>query len=170
MKRNLLKEIQPLTPALSPSEGAREKNGNFNVRGFLAILSLLAATGAFMTGCASDSGAYVPTHTMINDVENHEMVVLLDKRVQNSITCDGIQQTTTPDGRMQITANFRNKENRRLQVQVSCVFKDDLNFPTEGEDAPFRNLILRENAQEPMQFVAMNNHARKFTIRVSEAH
>ena len=63
------------------------------------------------------------------------------------------------------TANIRNRARlAELQVQVNCVFKDDQGFPTEGEETPFRTLILSENAQEPVQFVAMNTKARRYTI------
>jgi len=137
----------------------------------LLTLSLLAVGGMLLTGCQShDTGAYVPVNTTINDVENHEMVVLMDPRVQYSVTCSGIQEHYTSDGRLDIVANIRNRENRRLQVQVNCVFKNEQGFPTEGEDAPFQNLILTENAQEPVHFVSMNNQARRFTIRIREAH
>jgi len=138
----------------------------------LATLSLVAAAGAFLIGCASshDTGAYVPVNTTVNDVENHELLVLLDPRVQYSVTCSGIQQRNLTDGRLEITANIRNRESRRIQVQVSCLFKDDQGFPTEGEEAPFQNLILTENAQEPVHYVSMNNKARRYTIRIREAH
>jgi uncharacterized protein YcfL len=139
----------------------------------LFALSLLAAASLFVTGCSTpphDTGAYVPVNTMVNDLENHEMIVLLDSRVQYSVTCPNIQQRTTPDGRLEVTANIRNREGRRLQVQVNCVFKDDQGFPTEGEEAPFRNLILSENAQEPVHFISLNNKARRYTIRIREAH
>jgi uncharacterized protein YcfL len=138
----------------------------------LFVLSLLAGAGVFLTGCATDhdTGAYVPINTMINDVENHEVVVLLDPRVQYSVTCPGIQERTTPDGRMEVVAQIRNRENRRLQVQINCVFKDDQGFPTEGDETPFRTLILSENAQETASFSSLNNKARHFTIRIREAH
>ena len=139
----------------------------------LATLGLLAAGAALFTSCSSvphDTGAYVPVNTTVNDVENHELVVLLDPRVQYSVTCSGIQQRYLSDGRLDVTANIRNREGRRLQVQVNCLFKDDQGFPTEGEEAPFRNLILTENAQEPVHFAALNDKARRYTIRIREAH
>ena len=133
---------------------------------------LLAAAGMFLAGCATehDTGGYVPINTTVNDVENHEMVVLLDPRVQYSVTCDGIEQRSTADGRLEVTANIRNRESRRLQVQIDCVFKDEQGYPTEGEESPFRNLILTENAQEPVHFASINNKARRYTIRIREAH
>jgi hypothetical protein len=135
-------------------------------------LSLLAA-GFIFTGCETtpvDTGAFVPVNTTVNDVENHERIVLLDQRVQTSVTCDGIYQKTLPDGRMDVVANIRNREGRRIQVQVNCVFKDEMGAPTEGEESPFRTLILTENAQEPVHFVSFNEKARRYTIRIREAH
>jgi len=139
----------------------------------LLMLSLFALTAVVFTGCETtpiDHGAYVPLNTTVNDVENHEPVVLLDRRVQTSVTCSGIYQKTLPDGRMDIVANIRNREERRIQVQISCLFKDEMGAPTEGEEAPFRDLILTENAQEAVHFVSMNDKARRFTIRIREAH
>ena len=115
----------------------------------LLALSLLAAAGFLFTGCETtpdDHGAYVPINTTVNDLENHEGLVLLDRRVQTSVTCSAIYQKTLPDGRLDIVANIRNREERRIQVQINCVFKDDMGASTEGEETPFRNLILTENA------------------------
>ena len=72
------------------------------------------------------------------------------------------------DGRMEVVANIRNRENRRLQVQVQCVFKDDNGYAT-GDETPWQNLILSENSQETVKFASMNNRARRFTVRVQEA-
>jgi uncharacterized protein YcfL len=137
----------------------------------VSAFTLLAAAGLFLAGCAShDHGAYIPVATTINDVENNEMVVLLDPRVQYSVTCPNIQQRPLPDGRMEVTANIRNRENRRIEVQINCVFKNDAGFPTEGDESPFRTLILSENGQEPVHFISINNEARRYTIRIREAH
>lgn len=139
----------------------------------ILALSLLAVAGLLFTGCETtpvDTGAYVPINTTVNDAENHVGVVLLDPRVQTSVTCSGIYQKTLPDGRLDVTANIRNREDRRIQVQINCVFKDAMGAPTEGEESPFRNLILTENAQEPVHFVSMNDKARRYTIRIREAH
>jgi hypothetical protein len=138
-----------------------------------ATLIAFACAGALLAGCVTappDTGAFVPLNTTVNDRENHDVVVLLDPLVQESVTCDGIQQRSTEDGRLDVTANIRNRENRRIQVQINCVFKDAQGFPTEGEESPFRNLILTENAQEPVHWVAMNDKAVRYTIRIREAH
>lgn len=68
---------------------------------------------------------------------------------------------------MQVIANLRNREDRRIQVQANCVFKDEQGFPVE--DTPFQTVILDENAQQSVTFISMNNKAVRYTIRIREA-
>lgn len=128
----------------------------------------VALGGALVAGCHS-GGAYPVKNATKYDLENQAQIVLLDRMVQRSVSCSGIQQRTNEDGRLEVVANLRNRESRRIQVQVNCVFKDEQGFPT-GDETPFQTLILTENAQEGVRFVAMNNQARKYTIRVRQAH
>lgn len=130
-------------------------------------LSLLTLGLAFGAGCGG--GAYLPKNTTKYDLENREKLVLLDSRVQRSVTCSGIQERVLDDGRLEIAANIRNREGRRIQVQIGCVFKDANGFPT-GDESPFQTLILTENAQEAVKFTSLNNQAKKYTIRIREAH
>ena len=58
-------------------------------------------------------------------------------------------------------ANVRNRENRRIQVQINCVFKDAQGFPT-GDETAWRTLFLDENATEGVEFVSMNDNAKEF--------
>jgi len=129
----------------------------------LAILS----TPILFAGCNS-GGAKTPVNTTKFNAEDHHPFVLLDKQVQRSVTSPGISQRVLPDGRLEVIANVRNREIRRIQVQINCVFKDENGFST-GDETPFRTLILDENAQESVQFVSMNDRARKYTIRVRQA-
>lgn len=130
----------------------------------------LPALALAPAGCASaphDHGAYLPVNVMVNDLENHTSLVLLSRGVQYSVTCPGIQEIRLPDGRLQITAHLRNREERRIQVQVNCEFKDAQGFVIDA--TPFQNVFLDENAQQDVQFVAMNDSPRQYTIRVREA-
>jgi hypothetical protein len=63
---------------------------------------------------------------------------------------------------------MRNRLNRRIQVQINCVFKDALGAPV-GDETPFETFILDENAQEGKTFKAMNAQAKGYTIRVRQA-
>ena len=138
-----------------------------------SFVSMLAASGAVLlaVGCASshhDKGPYLPQTPPPMGYETREPVVLLDPGVQYSVTCSGIQERTLPDGRLEVVAHLRNRENRRIEVQANCVFKDQNGFTTSDE-TPFVMVILTENATEDVKFTSMNNLARKYTIRVRQA-
>lgn len=129
-------------------------------------LLLVASLGS---GCRThDRGPYLPQTPKTPAYETTERFVLLDPGVQRSVTCSGIHERILPDGRLEVIAQIRNRENRRIEVQVNCVFKD-LNGYSIGDETPFQTLILTENATEQVRFVSMNAQARKFTIRVRQA-
>jgi hypothetical protein len=129
---------------------------------------VLAGVTLALVGCkTAHEGAYEPVNTTQYDVENKSSFVLFDAGAQRSVTCSGIQTATLPDGRLKVMANVRNRENRRIQVQINCDFKDEQGFPVDS--TPFRTLILDENAQEGVEFVSMNAQAKKYTIRVRQA-
>ena len=134
----------------------------------LNLLFCLALTAAFLAGCASAPGPYEPLDTTKYTIESTDKFVLLDQPAQVSVTCTGLQERILPDGRLEVVANVKNRENRRIQVQVNCVFKDEQGVST-GDETPFRNLILTEFSTEAVQFTSINNQARKYTIRVREA-
>ena len=134
------------------------------------ITSLLGAAGllAFLAGCQTEPGPFLPQDTTKYTVESTDKFVLMDKYVQYSVTCTGLQERITPEGRFEVAANVKNRENRRIQVQISCVFKNEQGFSTNDE-TPWQTLILGENTTETVRFVSMNDQARKYTIRVRQA-
>ncbi len=136
-----------------------------------AFLSLLAASGAVLlaTGCSTyDKGPYLPQTSKTPAYEGKEPVVLMDRAVRRAVTCSGLQEQTLPDGRLEVVAHLRNRENRRIEVQANCVFKDQNAFTT-GDETPFVMVILTENGTEDVKFTSMNSLAKKYTIRVRQA-
>ena len=134
-------------------------------------VSLLAAGAAVLlvAGCSThDKGPYLPEWAQTPAYENREPIVLLDPGVQYSVTYTGVQEQTLPDGRLQVTVHLRNRENRRIEVQANCVFKDQ-NFYLTGDETPFQMVILTENAQQDLIFTSMNDRAKRYTIRVRQA-
>jgi hypothetical protein len=128
------------------------------------------ATGLLVVaGCASthDKGPYLPVNTKINNLENVAGVLLLDRAVQYSVACPSIQETRLPDGRLRVIANLRNRENRRIQVQADCEFKDAQGFSVDKP--PFVNVFLDENAQTAVQFESMTSKAVRYTVHVRQA-
>jgi uncharacterized protein YcfL len=135
------------------------------------LLPILAGAAVALahTGCKHpETGAFSPQSTTQFDTENKEKFVLMDPGARYSVTCMGLQETRLPDGRMKVVANVRNRENRRIQVQINCVFKDEQGFST-GDETPFQTLILTENGQESVPFESMNDKAKKYTVRVRQA-
>lgn len=130
-------------------------------------LVLIAAFGFTLAGCAH-KGAYEARNTTVGDLENRDRFVLMDPGAQRSVTSTGIQERINADGRLEVVANIRNRENRRIQVQVNCVFKDEQGYST-GDETPWQTLILTENGQESVRFISMNDKARKYTVRVRQA-
>ena len=122
---------------------------------------------ALTAGCATQPGPFAPLDTTKFTLENTEKFVLLDQPTQYSVTCTGLQEST-PNGRLEVVANVKNRESRRIQVQVNCVFKDEQGFST-GDETPWQTLILSENSTEAVRFIAMNTQARKYTVRVRQA-
>jgi hypothetical protein len=134
-------------------------------------LALLAAGAAVLlvAGCSThDKGPYLPEWSQTPAYENREPVVLLDPGVQYSVTYTGVQEQTLPDGRLQVVVHLRNRENRRIEVQANCVFKDQNYFLT-GDETPFQMVVLTENATQDVIFTSMNDRAKKFTVRVRQA-
>ena len=134
-------------------------------------VSLLAAGAAVLlvAGCSThDKGPYLPEWAQTPAYENREPIVLLDPGVQYSVTYTGVQEQTLPDGRLQVTVHLRNRENRRIEVQANCVFKDQ-NFYLTGDETPFQMVILTENAQQDVIFTSMNDRAKRYAIRVRQA-
>jgi len=134
----------------------------------LTPLLLAALATAGLAGCQTEPGPFPAQETTKYSIENTEKFILMDRPAQYSITCTGLQERLNADGRLEVVANIRNRENRRLQVQVRCVFKDDAGVAT-GDETPWQTLILGEGATEAVPFVSLNNLARKYTVAVRQA-
>ena len=129
---------------------------------FLAVFPLAVLTALLMAGCQT---AHEPAQSA---AEGQEPFVLLDPGVQHSISGGVLTERTLEDGRLEVFAQLRNRENRRIEVQANCVFKDQNGIVT-GDETPFQTVMLTENATEQIRFVSMNNLAKKFTVRVRQA-
>jgi hypothetical protein len=133
------------------------------------LISLLAGAPLLLllNGCASHQGAYAPVGADQGNLENIAKFVLLDPGAQRSVTCTGLQEGKTADGRLQVKANVLNRENRRIEVQMNCVFKDEQGFTLE--ETSFESLILTENETRGAEFTAMSDKAKSYTIRIRQA-
>ncbi len=132
------------------------------------VLPVLVLGLALFAGCVSTPGPFAPQDTTKFTLENTDRFVLLDQPTQYSVTCTGLQERMLGDGRLEVVANVKNRENRRIEVQINCVFKDDQGFST-GDETPFQTLILAEYATEAVRFTAANTSAKRYTVRVRQA-
>ena len=151
--------------------GCFESNPNRNIRMKTPILISAVVAALFVAGCESthDKGPYLPQQSKTPPYESSELVVLLDPGVQHSVTTTGQPQARLlEDGRLEVVVQLRNRENRRIEVQANCVFKD-VNGLSTGDETPFQTVILTENATEHVKFVSANDKAKRFTIRVRQA-
>ncbi len=131
-----------------------------------SLLLTAAITLGGPLGCRTE-GAFKPINTTKYDYENHELFVLMDRSTQRSVTVAGLQETVKEDGRLEVVANVRNRKNRRLHLEISCVFKNEAGFST-GDETPWNSLILTEAEQKSVTFVSSNNTAKRYTIRVRQ--
>jgi hypothetical protein len=131
------------------------------------FVCLMAGLVFLAAGCQTETGALAPQNATTHDLENKAGFVLMDPGAQKSVTCSGLQQAVLTDGRLQVSANVRNRENRRIQVQINCEFKDEQGFALDS--TPWETLILTENGQETRTFQSMNSQAKRYTIRVRQA-
>jgi hypothetical protein len=131
------------------------------------LTAIALTSGAIlMTGCAT-GGARPPVNTTKHNYETTAKFALMDKGAQRSVTTTGLQERRTEDGRLEVAANIRNRENRRIEVQAQCVFKDVQGFALD--ETPWQTLILTENGQETVRFTSMNERAFDYTVRVRQA-
>jgi uncharacterized protein YcfL len=136
-----------------------------SVRPVLSALALLA-----LAGCATQPGAgpYAAPDTTKYTVENTEKFVLLDAPTLEAVTCTGLQERLLPDSRLDIVANVKNREGRRIEVQIQCVFKNEQGLSV-GDETPWQTLVLADYSTEAVHFTALNPLAKRYTIRVRQA-
>ncbi len=132
------------------------------------LLTTLTLGAALLGGCASHEGAYAPADTSKANQELAAKFVLMDPGAQRSVSSAGLKEARLDDGRLKVSCILQNRENRRIQVQAQCVFKDALGFST-GDETPWENVILTENGMETVTYLSLNNQAINYTVRVRQA-
>ena len=138
-----------------------------HTKSLFTLLSLAALT--LFAGCASEPGPFAPQDSTKYTLENTDNFELLGKSTQSSVACTGLQPRVLADGRLEIVASVKNRENRKVKIQANCVFKDAAGFST-GDETPFQTIVLAPNATEAVRFTAKDPLAKKYTIRVRETH
>ena len=119
---------------------------------------LIASLSILFAGCGTPS-------VQQSAIANNSKFVALGSLGSQTVNCTALQETILPDGRLQVRANILNRVNKRVDLQVNCVFKDEQGFST-GDETPFQTLILDETAQDTVTFTSLNDKAKNYTVRV----
>ena len=122
------------------------------------ILTLSACLAILLSGCGA------PTARQ-SAISNNSKFVALGSLGSRIVQCTTLQENTLPDGRLEVRANILNLVNKRVDLQINCIFKDAQGFSTDDE-TPFQTLILDETAQETITFTSLNTKAKDYTVRV----
>jgi uncharacterized protein YcfL len=130
-------------------------------------LFFLGLTVALFTGCGTTPGPAERLDSTKYTIENTDKFVLLDQTSPLTVSCTGLQEHILPDGRLEVAANVKNRENRSIKIQISCVFKDEQGVQN-GDEMVFKSVGIAGNTTEAVTFTSTNNLARKYTIRVRE--
>ncbi len=133
-----------------------------------ALLLASAVILGLAAGCTTEPAAYPPSDTTKYTLEDTEKFVSVDFPPQHTVTCTGLQERTLADGRLEVIANIKNRENHRVEVQASCLFRDAQGF-TIGDETPWQTVSLAENATEAVRFTANNTAAKRYTVQVRRA-
>lgn len=131
----------------------------------LMPLALLAALAG--AGCQTSWTGAPPLKAGQFNLEKSARFVLLDPGAQRSVTCLGLQEAALPDGRLRVRAQVRNREDRRIEVQVQCVFRNAQGVAIDS--TPVQTLILAENATAEVAFESMNDQAKDYTVRLRQS-
>ena len=121
-------------------------------------LTLSACLAILLSGCGA------PTARQ-SAISNNSKFVALGSLGSQIVQCTALQENTLPDGRLEVRANILNLVNKRVDLQINCIFKDAQGFST-GDETPFQTMILDETAQETITFTSLNTNAKDYTVRV----
>lgn len=131
------------------------------------LLFCVAQIAIFLTGCASGPNSGDQLDTTKYTIESTGKFVLLDQSPQVCVKCTGLQERMLPNGRLEVVANVKNLEKRRIEVEIDCIFKDERGVPSE-EERTFQKIALAEGSTQAVPFISTNDQARKYTIRVRD--
>ena len=120
-------------------------------------LILLLSVSAIIGGCGTPVAQQAAA-------ANNSTFVALGTLGARTVKCTAMQETQLTDGRLQVRASILNLINKRVDLQVSCSFKDEQGFAIDT--TPFQTLILDETAQETVEFISLNAQAKYYTVRV----
>jgi hypothetical protein len=134
--------------------------------------SLLGLTGLTLLGASVACGGppYRAKEKSPKDAATVDKTVLvvLDDDVKWAIELLDHRQVVLPDGRLRAELRLANRSAKDLHVQVAWTFKDDSNFPVEG-DTPFEHVLLSGGQTTAIAKESRATTATAFHVQVKTA-
>lgn len=132
------------------------------------VLASLCALCA-LAGCMATSASEAPQDTAKFTVGNTERFVAQDPASDAAVSCTGLQERTLPDGRLEVVANIKNRGPQDVAAGICCTFFNDLGDPLGGDDV-WKPLKVAGDSTEVVKFTAPGASAKRYEIRVRDAH
>ncbi len=150
--------MSPMTTSLPP----RMPHRNLNARRVFAV-AMAAGALALINGCATEPESAHPSDTTKYTLEDTDRFT---NTAQHAVSCTGLMEVPMADGRMEIVANLKNRENQKVNVQASCVYRDLSGVTVE--ETPWQTVMLPENGTVAVRFAAAKATTKNYTVRVRD--
>lgn len=137
------------------------------VRGLFAGACVAALV--FVAACSTEPEPPTPADSTKYTLEDTDRFVVLNRTGKSAITCTGFTEHALADGRMEVIASLKNRESRPVELQASCVFKDD-GGQNELEETAWQDVAVPANTTEAVHFTAGSVAAKTYTVRVRDVH
>lgn len=129
----------------------------------IVAVAMAAAAFALITGCATEPESTHPSDTTKYTLEDTDRFT---NTAQHAVSCTGLMEVPMADGRMEIVANLKNRENQKVNVQASCVYRDPTGVTVE--ETPWQTVTLPENGTVAVRFAAAKATTKNYTVRVRD--
>jgi uncharacterized protein YcfL len=98
-------------------------------------------------------------------LENTDKFAVIEDGGAHTVTCTGLLQHALADGRLEVVATLKNRDNKPATVQANCVFKEPQGSPV-GTETAWQTVHLAENGTQAVRFTAPTAAAKKYTVQV----
>lgn len=135
----------------------------------VASVGALLAGLVFLAACATEPEPPPAADSTKYTLENTDRFVVLNHTGRSAVTCTGFTEHALADGRMEVVANLKNRESRPVELQASCLFKDE-SGQNELEETAWQTIAVPANTTEAVHFTASSAAAKMYTVRVRDVH
>lgn len=116
-----------------------------------------------IVGCAAGPRRSIQVAREMDLYEQKETLVMLDNAVRRDLHVVDQSPSWTKDGRITARAQFLNKRNETLRVQIQTIFKDEDGYKVDSTN--WELILIPKNAYHYYQKSSLNQKASRYTIR-----